>query len=193
MSSALHRTTKEYLESVNTPEYPTETWIINPDLSSVSGVDSKYWKITGDVVSEMNQTEKDAADTAEQEAEIIESVIVDSAAESILTITDIDNVDAQKLRASLQNVTADDYIVHWAYEFQIDNKGKSIQVRVQLDDTTDISNVTTKRAYDGFETNNGMKKVTLTSGDHYFDLDFASGDLGQAVRIKNAILRAWRK
>jgi hypothetical protein len=62
MSTVLHRTTKEFLGSVHTPDYPTGTWIVNPDLSSVSGVPIKYWKITGDAVSEMNQTEKDAVD-----------------------------------------------------------------------------------------------------------------------------------
>jgi len=62
MSDVLQRTTKEQRFSVNTPDYPTVTWIINPDLSGVIGVPKKYWKITGDVVSEMNQSEKDAVD-----------------------------------------------------------------------------------------------------------------------------------
>lgn len=33
-----------------------------PDMSAVEGVPSKYWVIIGDVVSEMNQGEKDAVD-----------------------------------------------------------------------------------------------------------------------------------
>lgn len=64
MANVLNRTTKQYITSANTPDYPTADWIINPDLSGVSGVPSKYWKITGDVVTEMNQTEKDAVDAA---------------------------------------------------------------------------------------------------------------------------------
>ena len=62
MATALHRTTKQYLASVNTPDYPIETWIINPDLSAVAGVVVEYWKITGDVVTEMSSAEKDAAE-----------------------------------------------------------------------------------------------------------------------------------
>lgn len=62
MANVLNRTTKEYLISVNTPDYPEVTWIINPDLSGVEGVPSKYWKITGDTISEMNQSEKNAVD-----------------------------------------------------------------------------------------------------------------------------------
>lgn len=64
MANVLNRTTKVYLVSVNTPDYPTADWIINPDLSGVQGVPVKYWKIVGDIVSEMNQSEKDAVDAA---------------------------------------------------------------------------------------------------------------------------------
>ncbi len=62
MANVLQRTTKEQRFSVNTPEYPPAVWVINPDLSGVVGVPKKYWKITGDVVSEMDQSEKDAVD-----------------------------------------------------------------------------------------------------------------------------------
>ena len=40
-------------------------WVLAPDLSEVNGVSKKYWKLTGDVVSEMSQPEKDAVDAAE--------------------------------------------------------------------------------------------------------------------------------
>lgn len=62
MSDVLHRTTKQLLKSVNTPDYPVADWIRNPDLSSVSSVDVRYWKITGDVVSEMSAAEKTTED-----------------------------------------------------------------------------------------------------------------------------------
>lgn len=62
MSDVLNRTTKLYLKSVHTPSYPTSDWIINPNLSAVVNVPSKYWKITGDIVSEMSQAEKNAVD-----------------------------------------------------------------------------------------------------------------------------------
>jgi hypothetical protein len=62
MAAVLNRTTKQLLSSVNTPDYSTTDWIINPNLSGVMGVPVEYWKITGDVVSEMDQAEKDAVD-----------------------------------------------------------------------------------------------------------------------------------
>ena len=65
MASVLNRTTREYRRSVNTPEYPVQDWIIDPDLSAVTGVPSRYWVITGDVVTEMDQAAKDAVDAQE--------------------------------------------------------------------------------------------------------------------------------
>lgn len=65
MPNYLHRTTKRYLQSVSPtslPE-PVENYIFMPDLSAVEGAPNRYWKITGDVVSEMTQGEKDAVDT----------------------------------------------------------------------------------------------------------------------------------
>lgn len=65
MANVVNRTTKQYLVSVNTPDYPTEEWIINPNLSAVQNVDKKYWKIDGDNVVEMTQAEKDVVDLAD--------------------------------------------------------------------------------------------------------------------------------
>lgn len=64
MAADLNRTTKQYLPSANTPDYPVEDWIINPDMSAVVGYQPVYWVITGDVVSLMSQAERDAVDAA---------------------------------------------------------------------------------------------------------------------------------
>ena len=63
----LNRTTKAYRRSVNTPDFPTVDWIHSPDMSAVVGYTSKYWIITGDVVTLMAQVDRDALDAAELE------------------------------------------------------------------------------------------------------------------------------
>lgn len=68
MANVVNRETAELRRSVNTPDYPEETWIINPDLSTVSGYDSKYWLIDGDAVTLMDEAARDAVDTAEATA-----------------------------------------------------------------------------------------------------------------------------
>ena len=67
MATVLNRITKEYKKSVNTPNFPIEDWIINPDFSFVEGVDKLYWKITDDAVNEMTQAEKDVVDATNLE------------------------------------------------------------------------------------------------------------------------------
>lgn len=70
MSTAIRKTTDvngifHYVESINTPDYPTANWEINPDVSGVSGVSRNYWKYDGtNVVVEMSQGEKDAVEAA---------------------------------------------------------------------------------------------------------------------------------
>jgi len=62
--NVLNRTTRQYLASVNTPDFPVEQWIHGPDMTAVAGWPSRYWTITGDVVSLMSQAERDAVDAA---------------------------------------------------------------------------------------------------------------------------------
>lgn len=76
----IHRTKKTYIERssprsmgsnygisfVDAQGHATSNaeWIYNPDMSAVEGVPRKYLVITGDIVSEMSQSEKDAVDAA---------------------------------------------------------------------------------------------------------------------------------
>jgi hypothetical protein len=62
MASAIHRITYLYFPSVNTPDFPVENYIINPDLSAVVGVEQQYWKVVGDSVVEMSEAEKAVVD-----------------------------------------------------------------------------------------------------------------------------------
>lgn len=50
MANVLNRKTLEYHESVNTPEYPPDQWLINPDLSAVAGLPTWQWVVDGDSV-----------------------------------------------------------------------------------------------------------------------------------------------
>jgi hypothetical protein len=69
MAIVLNRTTgltapykKDIRYSANTPDFPTQDWIINPDLSAVEGFESKYWDISGDNVLLADQATRDARD-----------------------------------------------------------------------------------------------------------------------------------
>lgn len=65
MANVLHRATLQFLRSVHEPDYPVQDWIHSPDLSAVAGFDAKYWVVTGDAVTLMDQASRDAVDVAE--------------------------------------------------------------------------------------------------------------------------------
>lgn len=68
MANVLNRTTREFIQSANTPDYPVADWIHNPDLSAVTGFDRRYWIVTGDAVSLMDAGARAALDAATLEA-----------------------------------------------------------------------------------------------------------------------------
>lgn len=57
MSNVLHKITKQYLKSVNTPDYMDGNWLINPILPDC---EPSEWIIEGNIVRVMTQIEKDA-------------------------------------------------------------------------------------------------------------------------------------
>ncbi len=64
MSNVLNRTTKAYIPSANTPDYPVAEWIIDPDMTAVIGYPPQYWIITGDVVTLMDAAARAQVDAA---------------------------------------------------------------------------------------------------------------------------------
>lgn len=69
MASVLHKTTSppDYRQSVHTPDFPDGSWFINPDISAVVSVPTKYW-VLADPVTEMDAGQKAAVDAAEAAA-----------------------------------------------------------------------------------------------------------------------------
>lgn len=65
MANVLNRVTKEFLASVNTPDFPPTEWIHNPDIRVVGGFASKYWTITGNAVTLKTPAERAAVDDDE--------------------------------------------------------------------------------------------------------------------------------
>jgi len=65
MANVLNRTTKKFLLSVNTPDFPESDWIHSPDMSAVAGYPDKYWDIKGDIVTLKNKKARAAVDADE--------------------------------------------------------------------------------------------------------------------------------
>lgn len=65
MADVMHKVTKQLLRSVNTPDYPPEEWVINPDLTVLLTVPLKYTKFDAEFhLVEMDAEEKASVDAA---------------------------------------------------------------------------------------------------------------------------------
>lgn len=114
MAAVLNRTTKQFIRFANTPDYPAAEWIINPDLSAVTGFASKYWTITGDVVTLMTQAERDAVD-AQEAAESFDAAV----ANVVDPIANPTNSDGVLIRTLVEFVNKrDNYIINRLNELQ---------------------------------------------------------------------------
>ena len=65
MSTAVHKTTFQVIEDANTPEYASNDWLINPDLSRVRDVDKKYWYLKDGELHQMDNELKRKLDDAD--------------------------------------------------------------------------------------------------------------------------------
>lgn len=131
MADVIKRTTNsknrhEFKKSVNSPDYPSGDWLHNPDLSSVSGVPTRHWKVVGETVVEMNQSEKDAADDTVFE----HGKFAEADGESQTT------ADTYQLKVQLTTDELDgaaDYRVDWYAELSGSHTGMQTQVKVDVD------------------------------------------------------------
>jgi hypothetical protein len=150
MASVLNKTTKEYRQSANTPDFPTSDWIINPDLSAIAGVPMEYWKVVGDSVVEMNQSEKDAvdaviidqekADKITQYSVIATHIVESNFAPSVMTAFSI--LLSQASVAGLANRAA--YImqlINWGFVVQGTYEAKKAEINSKTT-RNDVANVT---------------------------------------------------
>jgi hypothetical protein len=96
MADVVNKTTLQYLKSVNTPDYDTKDWWINPVLPAC---EQKYWRNFNGKLAEMTQTQKIAKDKEltdlaieVQKENIISDKILEMNRESAIAQLKIDGV-----------------------------------------------------------------------------------------------------
>jgi len=134
MANYLHRTTKELLNSVSPNDLPEPeaNYVVNPDLSAVTGEPNRYWKITGDVVTLMDAGEQAAVDSAISSAETLDRRN-DAEAEPDIT-QDFENVRVRALIELLNK--RDNYLTNRIIELQN-------RVQAMLDSSGNVANMRT--------------------------------------------------
>lgn len=89
-------------------------WLHNPDLTPVTGVPNKYWVLTGDILSEMDQAAKDAVDAAEAAA-----LVADNRADALVLPDDVVDPIGWNQRALIELLNKrDNYVVNRLTELQ---------------------------------------------------------------------------
>lgn len=84
----------EYRQSVNTPDFDWRSDVlVNPEVSALSGIPIKYWKVVNNQVLEMTQAEKDYRDGLEAQD------IIDKAKSLAKTLQASDAAQERLMRA----------------------------------------------------------------------------------------------
>lgn len=115
MPDFLHRTTKRLQTSVSYTDLlePIANYIESPDLSAVTGFESKYWSITGDNISLMSQAERDQVDADELTARIA------SHRANEVSIVDATQPEGMRVRALIEQFNKrDNYLISRIIELQ---------------------------------------------------------------------------
>ncbi len=189
MADVVNRTTVEYLRSVNTPDYPTADWLINPDLSALAAVEQKYWKVVGETVVEMTQPEKDAVDAAEAAAVLLDDALVVQQGEFETVSNEYETVLSL---APTNAFRAGDYDIHWSASVKRQSNRGLIKLRLLVDsmDKYELDPIDPKKWI--IQTGPDIR-VSWTQAAHTVELQTASTVVKRAVMTKHGRIIARRK
>ena len=102
----------------------------------------------------------------------------------------------KKVRLNIENTTSSgNYRIGWCYEWAYSSSSSEFVCRVQLDDVVDLSYIKARPApsdIDCFRSSSGFCYTTLSSGNHYIDIDWCSSSYGKYAVIRKARIDAWR-
>jgi hypothetical protein len=203
MSNVLNKITLQYLQFVNTPDYDTNIWIINPDLSAVVDLNSKFWKLIYDPESiiqdgysvvPMTQEEQDVVIAAER-ALIIPRMTGDyfQAVKDDIESSTTSKDWTTKLNLNTRQSPAGQYVISWNALCNSSVANKNVDVRIVLDDIVFTSKTTrfVKALTDGSVS--GSMTVVLGAGIHIITMQYrVSSDGLTAANIRNTSLLIWR-
>jgi hypothetical protein len=96
----------------------------------------------------------------------------------------------QKLRLTTDSVPAGDYRVGWSMDAKTSNKNKTVEFKIEVDDTTVLDEDSTD--LNNYTHHSGFDKITLASGVHTIDVDMKRTDSPASCYVRNVRLEFWR-
>lgn len=102
------------------------------------------------------------------------------------------NTYQQKLRLTTPVLQGGDYLISWHALLTTSSANKDFQARVQVDDTTTLTEIQYRNAIANHDYNlHGFIRVTLSAAAHNIDIDYSSL-VGSSTSISLARLMIWR-
>jgi hypothetical protein len=101
----------------------------------------------------------------------------------------------QKLRLSISDIPEGKYRIGWFYEWSMSSSNFRFFGRVQLDDSTDLSEIQirpSESSWEHWHSTSGFKYESLSSGNHTIDIDFKSTHFRKTAGIRRVRLEFWR-
>lgn len=101
----------------------------------------------------------------------------------------------QKVRLTTVALTGGNYRINWYFEWQYSTTQRAFRSRTQLDDTTILGELYVEPQDSKttiFFTNGGFKRIALSAGVHFVDLDWCSERLGDTATIRRARLELFK-
>ena len=189
MASVISRTNPcDYRTSVNTPDYSVVDWIINPDVSDLTGVPCRYWKIVGDLVLEMTPEEKAVVDAVIPPAQpaSLEVLYAENLLESGTTSTSYQD----KVELEFALIAAKTCMIFWFCEIKPTLYSRGVKVQICVDEIAQPANIDAFHI-ESWHHYSGFVRVVLNSGSHEIELKWASTQSGKTASIRNARLMAF--
>ena len=101
----------------------------------------------------------------------------------------------QKTRLTVDDVVAGKYRIGWSFEWAYSSSSSEFILRVQLNDTKDLANCTTRAVpanSSKFTCSSGFCYETLLQGTNYIDVDWCSSQNKKTSSIRKVRLDMWR-
>lgn len=105
------------------------------------------------------------------------------------------NAFDQKLKLTTSALSGGTYRIQWYYEWQYSSSNRNFKARVQVDDTTIISEQSQEPKDSGndvYYIESGFKRIVLSAGVHTVDIDWCCENLGDTAIIRRARIELWK-
>lgn len=107
-----------------------------------------------------------------------------------LAITTSSTAWIEKLKLTTSSLVGGYYLISWAYEWEVNDNMRRIQMRGQVDDSIELFDFTPEVRDDYFFPGGSFRRLNLAAGVHEIDIDFRRDNSHGSMR--NVVIQLWK-